>query len=134
MLAALRVSTRDSKVPSRRSTMRHWFRSSLFAAGGAAIAIVSLSVSNSQGQAQRPARIDGKPNLSGIWQALNEANWDVEGHAARSGMVMQPGAMPLAMVPAAPVVALGAVGSVPGSIGVVEGGKIPYRPEMLARK
>jgi len=38
------------------------------------------------------------------------------------------------MVPAAPVVALGAVGSVPGSIGVVEGGKIPYRPEMLAKK
>jgi hypothetical protein len=114
--------------------MRQWFRSSMFAAAGAVVAVASLSVTRSAGQAQRPPRIDGHPNLSGIWQALNEANWDVEGHAARAGMIVQPGVMPTAMVPAAPVVALGAVGSVPGSIGVVEGGKIPYRPEMLAKR
>ena len=31
----------------------------------------------------RPARIGGKPNFSGIWQANNEAYWDLEAHAAR---------------------------------------------------
>lgn len=114
--------------------MRKWRRSSMVAIAAAVLAVASLSVTRSAGQGQRPARIDGHPNLSGVWQALNEANWDLEGHAARPGMVTQAGAHPLALVPAAPVIALGAVGAVPGSIGVVEGGKIPYRPEMLAKK
>jgi hypothetical protein len=100
----------------------------------AVLAVAWVFVPRSAGQGQRLARIDGHPNLSGVWQALNEANWNLEAHAARPGMVTQPGAHPLALVPAAPVVALGAVGAVPGSIGVVEGGKIPYRPEMLARR
>ena len=29
-----------------------------------------------------PRTGDGKPNLNGIWQALNTANWDIEAHAA----------------------------------------------------
>jgi hypothetical protein len=37
-------------------------------------------------------------------------------------------------VPAAAVVALGAVGSVPPSLGVVEGDEIPYKPDALAKK
>ena len=37
-------------------------------------------------------------------------------------------------IPAAAVLALGAVGSVPPSLGVVEGGEIPYKPEALAKK
>jgi hypothetical protein len=37
-------------------------------------------------------------------------------------------------VPAAPVVALGAVGAVPPGVGVVEGDELPYRPEALATK
>src|SRR5262245_39586975 len=93
------------------------------AAAGAFIVIMFLQ---SSGQGQRPARLDGHPNLSGIWQALNEANWDLEAHAARPGFLTQPGVHPLAEVPAAPALAMGAVGSVPGSIGVVEGGTIPY--------
>jgi hypothetical protein len=32
------------------------------------------------------------------------------------------------------VVALGAVGAIPGGLGVVEGGSIPYRPEALLKK
>jgi hypothetical protein len=75
---------------------------------------------------------DGKPDFSGIWQALNEANWDLEAHAARPAVVMQRGAYPFeyARVPAAPVLALGAAGGVPGSVGVVEGdGRIPYKPD-----
>jgi hypothetical protein len=29
-----------------------------------------------------PARISGRPNLSGIWQALNTAIWNLEAHSA----------------------------------------------------
>ena len=28
---------------------------------------------------------DGKPNLNGIWQAMNTANWNLEDHAAVHG-------------------------------------------------
>lgn len=58
------------------------------------------------------------PNLNGIWQALNEANWDLEGHNARPS----------------PVVAMGALSATPGGLGVVEGGEIPYLPAALARR
>ena len=37
-------------------------------------------------------------------------------------------------LPAVPLLALGAVGAVPGSMGVVEGGTIPYTPEALVVK
>src|SRR5215469_13538590 len=85
------------------------------------------------GQTYRAPRAEGgKPDLNGIWQAMNEANYDLEGHNARPAMALQPG--PYGPVPAAKVVALGAVGSVPPSLGVVEGGEIPYKPEALAQK
>ena len=85
------------------------------------------------GQAYRAPRApDGKPDLNGIWQALNEANFDLEAHMARPAMALRPG--PFGAVPAAPVLALGAVGSVPPGMGVVEGGAIPYKPEALATK
>jgi hypothetical protein len=99
-----------------------------------AVAIVAVVNGQNSGEGQRLARLDGHPNFSGVWQALNEANWDLEAHAARPGFVTQPGVHPLAEVPAAPALALGAVGSVPGSIGVVEGGAIPYQPWALAQK
>ena len=73
---------------------------------------------------------DGKPDFSGIWQANNEAHWDLQAHEARPGAVMQQGVYPYeyARVPAAPVLALGAAGGVPGSLGVVEGdGTIPVQ-------
>src|ERR1700750_2750351 len=72
---------------------------------------------------------DGKPDFSGIWQANNEAHWDLHAHEARPAAVTQPGVYPYeyARVPAAPVLALGAAGGVPASVGVIEGdGEIPY--------
>ena len=113
--------------------MRNTLRMSMIAVA-AAVAFIAVLHVRSSGQSQRPARLEGHPNFSGVWQALNEANWDLEAHAARPGFLTQPGVHPLAEVPAAPALALGAAGSVPGSIGVVDGGTIPYQPWALAQK
>src|SRR5438034_10716716 len=75
-----------------------------------------------------PRTPDGKPDLNGIWQALNEANYDIEMHSARPAMAVRPG--PYGPVPAAPVLPLGAVGSVPPRVGVVPG-EIPCKPKRL---
>jgi hypothetical protein len=80
---------------------------------------------------------DGHPNFNGVWQALNEANWNLQAHDARAGAVTQPGVYPYeyARVPAAPVLALGAAGGVPASLGVVKGdGQIPYTTEAAAKR
>ena len=87
----------------------------------------------SQSPAYRAPRADGgKPDLNGIWQTLNEANYDLVGHSARPAMALRAG--PYGPVPAGPVLALGAVGAVPPSLGVVDGGEIPYKPEALIKK
>src|ERR1051325_664638 len=71
------------------------------------------------GQAYKAPRTpDGKPNLNGIWQAMNTADWDLQAHAAGPGLV----------------VAWGAAGAEPGGLGVVEGDSIPYLPEAAAKK
>ena len=70
------------------------------------------------GQTPRiPRGPDGKPNLNGIWQSMNSANWDLEDHSAHAG----------------PLAAVGAIGAEPAGLGIIEGGStIPYKPE--ARK
>jgi hypothetical protein len=55
-----------------------------------------------------PRTADGKPDLSGIWQVLATAAWNIEDHQAAKG--------------------------VPGGQGVVEGGELPYLPEALAKR
>src|ERR1700690_3091639 len=77
-----------------------------------------LVLAGTQLSAQPRRMADGKPNLNGIWQALNTANWDLEEHGARPGLV----------------VALGALGAEPGGLGVVEGGEIPYLPAAKDKK
>ena len=122
--------------------MRRHFSGSMISvaiAAAAVSAVISVSITGTSGQAPaaRPATVGGKPNFSGIWQANNEANWDLQAHAARPAAVTQQGVYPYdyARVPAAPVLALGAAGAVPGSLGVVQGdGEIPYKPEALQNK
>jgi hypothetical protein len=93
----------------------------LIAATLVAALIVTGGIRRVSGQAQpaRPARTaDGKPNLTGIWQVMNTANWDIQAHEARTG----------------PVVALGASFAVPAGPGVVDGGEIPYQPAAAKKK
>lgn len=100
--------------------MRHRFAGVTIASCLTVVAIVLLGergLTQSQTTYRAP-RLAGRPNLNGIWQAVNTANWDIEDHEARQG----------------PVIALGASFSVPPGAGVVEGGALPYRPEALARK
>ena len=106
--------------------------SKMFLAGATFAAATALFAQTSQTPTYRAPRVAGHPDLNGIWQALSEANYDLEGHSARAAMALRPG--PYGPVPAAPVLALGAVGSVPPSVGVVEGGEIPYKPEALKQK
>jgi hypothetical protein len=98
---------------------------------GATLAVLVAPVSGQTAVSSVPRLANGKPDLNGIWQALNEANFDIQMHAARPALALREG--PYGSVPAAPVVALGAVGAVPPGVGVVEG-DLPYRPEALATK
>jgi len=65
-----------------------------------------------------PRTAAGKPDLNGIWQANNTANWDLLAHGSAPG----------------PVSSLGAVGAVPPGEGVVDGGVIPYLPAAVAQQ
>jgi hypothetical protein len=89
----------------------------LAAAGGILLLFALLAAAQTPGY-RAPRLADGKPNLNGIWQALNTANWDLEGHAAAAG----------------PVPLLGAVFAKPPGQSVVEGERIPYLPEAAAKK
>jgi hypothetical protein len=106
--------------------MRTWFLSPMIltlgvlvtattAMGQAAPAPARPAVPQAPTAYRAPRTADGKPNLNGIWQAVNTANWNIEGHGADFGPMWQ----------------LGAEFSIPPGLGVVEGGPIPYKPEAL---
>ena len=68
------------------------------------------------GGSMAPAMLGGHPNINGVWQVLNSANWDPRPHDA-------------ANAPAAPD-KLGAWGAVPPGLGVLAGGTtISYLPD-----
>lgn len=73
------------------------------------------------GAAAAPAtdfrRIDGRPDLNGLWQTNTAANFNLEAHAAED-------------LPQFP--ALGAIAAIPAGVSYVEGGEIPYLPEARA--
>ena len=79
-------------------------------------AIVLASTASGQ---DRPERINGRPNLNGIWQAANSANWNLEAHSAAALEDFWE---------------LGALAAIPAGQSVVTGGTIPYKPEALARR
>ena len=95
-----------------------WKFRGLIAVAAAATGIFLTAIPPVSGQAQAPAykaprTPDGKPNLNGIWEAMNTANWDLRAHAAAQG----------------PVLSLGAQFSEPPGPGVIDGdGAIPYLP------
>lgn len=111
-------------------------------AASLAAAVAGLSWTGAAGfaGAQTPAAAvyraplgpDGHPDLNGVWQVLNTANYDILPHTARAAMALRPG--PMGPVPDKLVLALGAVGAVPAGAGVVDGGVIPYKPAAAARK
>src|SRR5512138_975709 len=70
--------------------------------------------------AARVDRIAGRPNLNGIWQAINTANWNLEDHAAVATAFWQ----------------LGAMFAIPAGQSVIvdNGGTIPYTPEGLKKR
>ncbi|MBT2134188.1 hypothetical protein KK137_07585 [Croceibacterium sp. LX-88] len=81
---------------------------------GTALAVaLAIPLSGALAQAQTtpgtiPRQADGKPDFSGVWQTLSEADYDLEPHAGRR--------------------------DAPPSAGVVDGSALPYRPEALAQK
>ncbi len=100
----------------------------------ASVGVLALILAAQPALAQEIPRLsDGRPDMNGIWQVLNEANYDLEPHIARHSMQMREG--PVNPVPSIPTLRFGAVGAVPGSLGVVVGGgKIPYTPAARALK
>jgi hypothetical protein len=121
-----------------RDNSRRWK-----AIAGAAVVLAVLTWSarptpgqqgGTQPQAYRAPRLEGTthPNLNGIWQAYNTADYDLQRHDARPALAMRKG--PAGPVPMPEVLALGATGGIPGSLGVVEGNDIPYQPWAAAKK
>jgi hypothetical protein len=97
------------------------------------VALLSMCLVSPGVAAYEPPRTaQGKPDFTGVWQVLNTANHNLEAHTGRAAQVMREG--PVVPVPAKELVALGAVGALPPSLGVVQGGEIPYKPGALARR
>ncbi len=86
-----------------------------FSTAVAAVALIALGSIPANAQ----DRIGGNPNINGVWQAMNTANWNLEPHSAAANPVADR--------------LLGAIGAIPAGLGVIEGNEIPYLPEAQER-
>ena len=86
--------------------MRQWFLGSMMAAT-ATLWLTAVPVAG-QAPAALPRTAGGKPDLSGVWQVVNTAAWDIQAHAAQK--------------------------DIPAGLGVVDGNDIPYQPWAAAKK
>jgi hypothetical protein len=66
-----------------------------------------------------PRAPDGKPDLSGIWQAMTNAHYDIEPHAAAYGPYPRE---------------FGAFSAIPADLGIIEDGRIPYNEQSLRQR
>jgi hypothetical protein len=66
---------------------------------------------------QIPRMPDGKPNFTGLWQALGTAYWDIKPHSAHAGPMFQ----------------MGAEGAEPAGEGIIDGDAIPYTDAAAAK-
>ena len=71
-------------------------------------ALVLVACGMACGQSAIPRTAEGRPDLSGIWQVMNTAEWDIQDHQARP--------------------------DAPAGLGVVEGDQIPYQAWAAAKK
>jgi hypothetical protein len=94
-----------------------------FIAAAAVLGLAMVAIAPAAVEAQPgglgPERINGKPNLSGVWQAMNTANWNLEAHSAEAIDEFW---------------RLGAIAAIPAGQSVVVEGSIPYRQEALAQR
>jgi len=98
---------------------RRLFRRSVFLVATALAPILLTTPAAAQVPAYKAPRLKGttNPDLNGLWQALTEANWDIQAHAAQAGPPQ-----------------FGALFAEPAGPGIVEGNEIPYQPAALAKK
>jgi hypothetical protein len=83
------------------------------------LALLAAAAANAQGvMTQLPRAANGKPDLSGVWQTLNTAHWNLEPHVSAYPVLLE----------------LGAQFAAPPGHGVVDGGAIPYLPEARAER
>jgi hypothetical protein len=84
-----------------------------------AVAIFAAGAAMADGiETEQPRMPDGRPDLSGVWQTLNTAHWNLEPHVSDYPVLLE----------------LGAQFAVPPGQGVVDGGSIPYLREALAER
>jgi hypothetical protein len=90
-----------------------------FWAAGIVVLTAAMPLVAQNRPAALPAAVAGHPNLSGLWQSLGTSDWDVQGHGAEAGPLVNQ---------------MGVLGAEPPGVGIVEGEEIPYLPAALAQK
>jgi len=88
--------------------MRPRFPGWVIATATAAVVVLTATQAAGQAAGSLPRTADGKPDLSGVWQAVNTAHWNIQAHPADK--------------------------DVPAGLGVVDGDELPYQPWAAAKR